>query len=544
MSGLFRFPCANFAVLLRCGIIFCYIFLLLLVSCSKKVTVSDFPENIANALDIIDIKLSEKSERINARLVYIDSLKTEIDSCDNSDVDARIHLYNSLLDAYKHFNVDSLAFYARQAAAYSASNGRVQMAERYEMLDMQALLLKGHTYESLIRVDTTDVDNLYPENREFFLIEAWRVALSAMSLFSSEDVNEEYMQRLVNVSRCIVNTISEDHEFYHVANAVVLLSEKNYTLAVSNLALRLESMDISDPLYCDYGSVLAMVEYIRGNRVQWMYLQSLVALSEVNRLTLDGEALRQLSAALVTIGDINHSLKYLMSSQLDNVFSGAIMRGIQTSDSIPVISENYQNREQSHRMMLYRTIALLIVLVVVCGVALFVHFRNKKRFVAMNASLEEANERKEDSLGNFITLCASCMERIEDLNRVVVRKLGAGQANELHSLAKSGKFVDEQRRMFYDVFDEVFLNMYPTFVSDVNSLCRPDKQILLTDNGKLTPELRILAFMRLGTDDGTQISRLLGLSLNTVYTYRNRAKNRAINRASFESDIMNIGRIG
>ena len=60
---------------------------------------------------------------------------------------------------------------------------------------------------------------------------------------------------------------------------------------------------------------------------------------------------------------------------------------------------------------------------------------------------------------------------------------------------------------------------------------------------KLNTELRILAFLRLGIDDSEQIAQFLGLSLNTIYTYRNRLKSRAINRNTFDADVMKIGAI-
>lgn len=533
----------NIAAFSRLGILLCCIVLFALVSCSKKEQVSDFPENTQEVLEIIDKMLPGKKLRIEKRLDYIDSVKVLINNCPVSNVNTRILLYDSLVEAYRHFEIDSLIHYSRQAACFSESAGLPAKAERYLIMNTYALLLKGHTFEALMKVDTTDVERLYPENRVDFLIEAWHVSLSALSFFSPHEVNPDYLGRLVNVSRRLVDILPQEHDFYPLAKAVVLLGEKNYTLAVSVLTSRLECMDLSDPFYCDYGSVMAMIEHSRANYDQWLYMQALITLSELKNLILDGEAMRQLCAALVMADDIDHSLNYLIESQADNAFSGAIMRGVHVSDAIPVISKNYKKKEQSHWKLLYRAIILMLVLVMACGIAMYVHFRNKKRLLAMHSKLEQANDRKEDNLGNFIALCASCMERIEDLNRVVLRKLGAGQANELHSLAKSGKFVDEQRRMFYDVFDEVFIGMYPTFVDEVNALCMPDKQIRLTDSGKLTPELRILAFMRLGTDDGSQIARLLGLSLNTVYTYRNRAKNRAVDRVSFETDIMKIGRI-
>ncbi len=68
----------------------------------------------------------------------------------------------------------------------------------------------------------------------------------------------------------------------------------------------------------------------------------------------------------------------------------------------------------------------------------------------------------------------------------------------------------------------------------------PDKRISVTGNA-LTTELRILAFQRLGIDDAAKVARFLGLSLNTIYTYRNKIRSRAVNRDTFDNDVMNIG---
>ncbi len=70
-----------------------------------------------------------------------------------------------------------------------------------------------------------------------------------------------------------------------------------------------------------------------------------------------------------------------------------------------------------------------------------------------------------------------------------------------------------------------------------------DRRIVLSDDGRLNTELRILAFMRLGIDDSAKVARFLGLSLNTIYTYRNKLKSRALRRDEFEADVMRIGQI-
>ncbi len=50
-----------------------------------------------------------------------------------------------------------------------------------------------------------------------------------------------------------------------------------------------------------------------------------------------------------------------------------------------------------------------------------------------------------------------------------------------------------------------------------------------------------MAFMRIGFGDSSRIARFLGLSVNTIYTYRNRMRSRAISRDTFEDDLMQTG---
>ena len=133
------------------------------------------------------------------------------------------------------------------------------------------------------------------------------------------------------------------------------------------------------------------------------------------------------------------------------------------------------------------------------------------------------------------------MDKLKEFCKLTNRKISAGQTDELYKITKSGKFIEEQSREFYKVFDDSFLNLYPDFVKQVNALLRPDEQIVLNDDETLNSDLRILAFMRLGIDDTNRIAHTLNYSVNTIYAYRNKLRNRAINRDTFETDIMAIG---
>ncbi|WP_289645339.1 DUF6377 domain-containing protein [uncultured Muribaculum sp.] len=191
--------------------------------------------------------------------------------------------------------------------------------------------------------------------------------------------------------------------------------------------------------------------------------------------------------------------------------------------------------------MLIIIIACLVLILALIFVIMYNHYKSMKRLRMMKDNLEQANQIKEVYIGRFLSLCSICMDKLDDFNRIVGHKIVAGQVDELLSMVKSGKMSDEYSHQFYEVFDDAFVNIYPTFVDDVNKLLEPDKAISLSEDGHLPPELRIIALMRLGLDDSAQMARFLGLSLNTVYTYRNRIKSRARNRDTFDSDIMNIG---
>ena len=162
----------------------------------------------------------------------------------------------------------------------------------------------------------------------------------------------------------------------------------------------------------------------------------------------------------------------------------------------------------------------------------------------MRNNLKIANDTKEVYISQFLSLCSIYMDKLNQFSNIVNRKISAGKIDDLYKITKSGKLIEEQSKEFYEVFDNAFLNIYPTFIENVNELLQPDQQITLKDEEKLNTELRILALMRLGIDDSSRIAQMLNYSINTIYTYRNKLKNKAVDRDNFEKNIMKIKSIG
>ena len=88
--------------------------------------------------------------------------------------------------------------------------------------------------------------------------------------------------------------------------------------------------------------------------------------------------------------------------------------------------------------------------------------------------------------------------------------------------------ISEDLKSFIRHFDTIFLSIFPNFIQDFNSLLRPEERIQIKEGELLTPELRIYALIRLGIHDNTKIASFLHYSLQTVYNYRMKMRNKAI----------------
>lgn len=138
----------------------------------------------------------------------------------------------------------------------------------------------------------------------------------------------------------------------------------------------------------------------------------------------------------------------------------------------------------------------------------------------------------------MLSLALFASEKNRDLCLLVERKLAAGQSKDLYATISAGKYFAKYRTGFLDEFDRSFLQAFPEFPATVNALLKPESRLDFGE--RLTPEERIAAFISLGITGSSELAETLGLSLNTVYTYRNRLKGRAVQRSDFEENLRDL----
>lgn len=95
-------------------------------------------------------------------------------------------------------------------------------------------------------------------------------------------------------------------------------------------------------------------------------------------------------------------------------------------------------------------------------------------------------------------------------------------------------------REFFMNFDTAFLNLYPNFIKEFNSLLREGEEIIPKRGEILTTELRIFALIRMGIKDSSKIATLLFYSPQTIYNHRSVVKNKAKIRDNFEKQVEEI----
>ena len=155
----------------------------------------------------------------------------------------------------------------------------------------------------------------------------------------------------------------------------------------------------------------------------------------------------------------------------------------------------------------------------------------------------EANFSNEDKAFAYNKLVDLALSENSKAEKAAIEAQLAKNEEERVKMTKSSKFAEDQHKMFYENFDGAFLHIYPTFIDEFNALLQPEERIEVKEQGKLTTELRIFALLRMGVDDSAKVARFLHYSVNTIYAYRNKVKNKAVDRENFEENVMKIGTI-
>jgi tetratricopeptide (TPR) repeat protein len=449
---------------------------------------------------------------------------------------------SNVAKAYIEVDNDSAVRYFRRAIAFAPEG-----SEQHCLLQAQLaarMPVSGGTQEAIELYEGIDSTIFSQDNLVEYYDAGCRMYVALTSVFSNNiDVAKQYSAKVLAYKKSLLSAMSahKDTPRYRMEHGEYLLRLGKWDAAEALVRDVFDTQAVGTDLHTRAAHILSHIEARHGDDESCVNYLVNAVISDVQAGSVELPSLQDLGRAMYDRGDDDHALIYLNMAMSNAVNSHAWTRMIQLADAIPMVQEVQQQNAIDARNRLILTVVALLILLVLFGMSTFYLRKTLRKQTETREKLRESNQLKEQYISHFLTLCAVYMDRLTQFSKMVKRKLTAGKVDDVTRMLKSGKYIEEQSEEFFAVFDDAFLHIYPTFVADVNKLCRDDAQIELKEGEVMNADLRLLAFMRLGIEDSSCIAQILNFSVNTVYAYRNKIKQRAINRATFEHDIMQIG---
>lgn len=504
-----------------------------IISCTEN----DKPQNLDTAIGTLDMVLNTQNDTLNSRLAAAAALSR---ICAESP---SIHNYRRAAGAYDGIDNDSAIVYTDLALKAATDSGDSRQAQVIA-IDYARHLAKSAMPEQAINVLAhINTDSLSHADKAAYYSVKGGMYIDAADAQTLAPLRARYTSAAIGALDTLRNLINPETPAAQLVAAQLNYLRDNTSLAMGELADALDSIGDRDPAFPVASRLMARFYKDRpGKTDEYMYYLALAATADARNGNAEAAALVELGTEFFRQGDLDRAYNYLTASSEQTVRSNSKKLYQQIVPTMPALVETMRAREEARTHRIIGLIVALALLTVGCGILVWHYLHKDMRQQEHNRRLDESVVSRDMYIKQLFDLCAVYLDGLEEFNRLVSRKLKVNQTQDLYKMIESGKVMQDQTERFFDVFDTAVFNIFPDFISNLNALLLPDRQVTAASGGRLTPELRIVAFMRLGVTDSTRLAKFLGLSLNTVYTYRNRMKNRAKKRETFETDILSIGK--
>lgn len=527
-------------------------------------------KNIKDLYEQLDQAIEQSQYYINQKESRITKIKKQ--SRQGHPPPQLLTAYYKLYEEYKTYKSDSSIYYIHQAIDLAKRNNMKSDITKLRSLLALQYSTSGAFTEALHVLQSIDKKTLNNSNKKDYYIAFYHVygELGFTNINIDTELSQEFYSKQDCYRDTLFSILSPNSEDYLMRKEVLLTNQNKLKEALKINDIRLSK--------CKKGShEYGIVVYYRyliyrslkdEDMVKYWLLQS--AICDVKCAINDQASLWILAEILSKEKDVERSYKYINFSWKANKKFCTRIRSWQISPVLGTIDHNYQAelKKVNHRLIF----AIICVSLLVIALALLTFYVNKQKSYLSNArnelkktntqleelnnklsstngmlkasndKLNESNEVKEEYIGLFLGVCSHYIDKLDKMRLNVNKMVKNKQYNELYSMTKSSEVKEQELEELYANFDKVFLNLFPNFVEDLNGLLKEECQIHLSSPNKLSAIVRVFALIRLGIDDSTKIAEFLHYAVNTIYNYRAKLRNGAINdRNEFEKKVRELG---
>ena len=523
----------------------------------------------------IDEAIDHSPEYVAAYEQKINLTREEYDRATTAEEKCRLAL--ALYEQYKAFLNDSALLYLDRA-----EHAALQMRSSQKVCDIRSMKAfqcstVGLYHEALTILGTVDKQQLDTLGLTHYYMALMHVYGELGYYTQVNAMRDTYYERQALYRDSLYAVIDHESQDYMMRRILELKGKNQLSEAktLSDKMLKTAKPDTRDYAIASYYRWL-ITDAKSPDFCYWLCQSSLC---DIRNAVMDQASLLSLAEQLNADGNLDRSYRYIRFTWDCNNRFNTRMRSWQITPILNLIERNYQGAVKHNTKVLTTSIIAVSTLALLLLAALFfVHRRNKQLAVARNAlrdsndqlssansrlsivnsqlsiqrdelstlnsQLSESNQVKEEYIGRFMSLCSQYIDKLDDYRKMVNKKMKNKELDELFRISRSTELKDRELEELYENFDSVFLHLFPTFVSEFNALLQPEAQIHPKADNRLSTEIRIFALIRLGIDDSSKIAEFLHYSVNTIYNYRARIKNGALdNRERFEQRVKELCRI-
>lgn len=488
-----------------------------------------------------------------------------------TDKEVKLQMYERLVNEYSPYIYDSAMVYTQKGINLARQTNDSDCYKKFQIIKARLLVSRSFYIEAKEILDNIEVP---PTDRRLnYLYNCAQCALYFNLKLSTHDT--EYGPRYDRLfhkymDNALLYSPQKDAQHYYMKGVQLAHSNSGVKDIEACLSKAMSQLKPDSWLYGKSAFILAKV-YGRHHQpeLQERYLL-LAAISDVMSATNENIALQEVALRLYK-HDVRKAQRYINVSLNDaNVFRSRL-RSIELYSNLHTILSAYNHAlENAGKWHIVLMLSIIVLLVVIVVETMRIKRKNnlmqqnEKNLTAqteqteqlsainskqkeandelekLNDELEQTNTKREYMAKAYISLCYLYIEKLESQRKMVIRKIKANQQKELLSILSSSKRTAEENQTFFSQFDSIFLSLYPTFVTELNTLLTPEAQVELKENNELTPSLRVAALIRLGITESSMIAGILSYSPQTIYNYRSALKNGAIDKDSFEENLQRL----
>ncbi|MBW4740942.1 hypothetical protein KZY67_03520 [Prevotella melaninogenica] len=520
----------------------------------------------------LDNLLEQRKTLIDNKNKDINQLKKNLTTSENTL--KRLQTYEQLFEEYYVFQFDSAMTYLNKGIKLAKETQNTYYYNSNTISKAELLSIGGLYSEAIHEIEQVDTTGLDKAQHFEYYFSLFRIHTYWADFCNDKTYTPTHRlkaQEYLKKAMPFCDETAKTYEYYLGEYAVFVLN--NPQAARAHYVKAIKQLPQNSRFYAMSCFALSGSYGNEGNTDKQEEFLLLSSIADIENCTMENFALQNLAMYIFEHNkdELDLAQQYIQTALEDAHFYNNRLRIIEISSKLPVIVSSYQQTlNQRNKVQMTAIIAISLLLLFLLSAVFYIVKQTKRLSLQqqelqknnnqlselntqqkelntqlhdLNALLVDTNRKRERLAKLYIDLCAKYIARLKKQQTLVKRKIKANQTTELLSQLSSERLSEEDAATFLSRFDKAFLDLYPDFTEELNSLLLPEGQIQNKSTDELTTEQRIMALIRLGVKESAEIADLLFYSPQTIYNYRSVLKGKAINKETFEEEVMKLCRV-